>query len=101
MYTNCNGSPQQTQFQFANKKLPHSRCRAFWVKSGNIYELRLLDENIKQKSFKPDVPFDINKQRMLAHGPRYYLDTLALHIFGKSVPHDEFQKMVLISFKEL
>ena len=25
----CNGSPQQISFQFANGKLPHSRCRVF------------------------------------------------------------------------
>ena len=29
--TSCNGSPQQIPFQFANGKLPHSRCRAFWA----------------------------------------------------------------------
>ena len=29
--TSCNGSLQQIQFQFANGKLPHSRCRAFWA----------------------------------------------------------------------
>ena len=28
--TRCNGSPQQIPFKFANGKLPHSRCRAFW-----------------------------------------------------------------------
>ena len=27
----CNWSPQQIPFQFANGKLPHSRCRAFWA----------------------------------------------------------------------
>ena len=32
--TSCNGSPQQIPFQFANGKLPHSRCRAFWALSG-------------------------------------------------------------------
>ena len=30
--TSCNGSPQQIPLQFANGKLPHSRCRAFWAK---------------------------------------------------------------------
>ena len=30
-YTSYNGSPQQIPFQFANEKLPDSRCRAFWV----------------------------------------------------------------------
>ena len=29
--TSCNGSPQQIPFQFANGKLPHSHCRAFWA----------------------------------------------------------------------
>ena len=27
----CNGSPQQIPFQFANEKLPHSHCKAFWA----------------------------------------------------------------------
>ena len=31
--TSCNGSPQQIPFQFANGKLPHSRCRAFQAQS--------------------------------------------------------------------
>ena len=34
IFINCtsyNGSPQQIPFQFANGKLPHSCCRAFWV----------------------------------------------------------------------
>ena len=31
-YTCCNGSPQKIPFQFANGKLPRSRCRAFWAK---------------------------------------------------------------------
>ena len=30
--TSCKGSPQQIPFQFANGKLPHSHCRAFWDK---------------------------------------------------------------------
>ena len=30
-YTSCNGSPQQIPFQFANGKLPQSRCRGFWA----------------------------------------------------------------------
>ena len=29
--TSCNESPQQIPFQFANGKLPHSHCRAFWA----------------------------------------------------------------------
>ena len=29
--TSCNGSPQKIPFQFANGKLPHSRCRGFWA----------------------------------------------------------------------
>ena len=29
--TSCNGSPQLIPFQFANGKLPHSYCRAFWA----------------------------------------------------------------------
>ena len=32
-YTCCNGSPQKIAFQFANGKLPRSRCRAFWAMS--------------------------------------------------------------------
>ena len=31
--TSCNESPQQIPFQFANGKLPHSCCRAFWAVS--------------------------------------------------------------------
>ena len=31
--TSCNRSPQQIPFQFANGKLPHSCCRAFWAVS--------------------------------------------------------------------
>ena len=31
--TSCNRSPQQISFQFANGKLPHSRCRAFWART--------------------------------------------------------------------
>ena len=30
-YTCCNGSRQKIPFQFANGKLPHSHCRAFWA----------------------------------------------------------------------
>ena len=30
-YTCCNGSPQKIPFQFANGKLPHSRCRGLWA----------------------------------------------------------------------
>ena len=29
--TSCNGRPKQIPFQFANGKLPHSRCRGFWA----------------------------------------------------------------------
>ena len=32
-YTCCNGSPQKIPFQFANGKLPHSRCRGLWALS--------------------------------------------------------------------
>ena len=34
--TSCNGSSQQIPFQFANGKLPHSRCRAFWAISTKV-----------------------------------------------------------------
>ena len=36
-YTCYNGSPQKIPFQFANGKLPHSRCRAFWAYSGKHF----------------------------------------------------------------
>ena len=29
--SSCNGSLQKIPFQFANGKLPHSRCKAFWA----------------------------------------------------------------------
>ena len=34
-------------------------------------------------------------------GPRYYLDTSAFDIFDKFFLYKEFQKMVVISFKDL
>ena len=37
--TSCNRSPQQIPFQFANGKLPLSRCRAFWARSHIVYWL--------------------------------------------------------------
>ena len=42
--TSCNGSPWQIPFQFANGKLPHSRCRGFWAQSGNKWIDPLADK---------------------------------------------------------
>ena len=41
-YTCCNGSPQKIPFQFANGKLPYSRCKAFWANQGKNLTLNLL-----------------------------------------------------------
>ena len=41
--TCCNGSPQKITFQFANGKLPHPRCRAFWALS--CFQLMMLNSS--------------------------------------------------------
>ena len=39
--TSSNKSPQEIPFQSANRKMPHSRCRAFWVKKARLVYQRL------------------------------------------------------------
>ena len=40
--TSCNGRPQQIPFLFANGKLPHSCCRAFWAVSSRVFKLTFI-----------------------------------------------------------
>ena len=45
--TSSNREPQEIPFQFANGKLPHSRCRAFWA----IYRALLSTVCFKMKFY--------------------------------------------------
>ena len=42
-YKCCNRSPQKNPFQFANGKLPHSRCRVYWAQPYQLCNKFILD----------------------------------------------------------